>query len=250
MNPTGNLVVPKSIAIVACGPTGWSWHQGQYQYERTIPKVDEVWSLNKALRTTKADLGFVLDDLVGEARKSAEYYEDLKALRLPIITTTIDHDVRELFPQNHLIAYPYQEIVWELALRFAMASGHDHSHIVHSGDAILRVGRSLGSYMHNSVPMILAYALWLGVKKIFLYGVDYTFPGVDIRESGRANAEYWVGFLRGQGVEVQVSPDSTLLESRSGLPLYGYGARPPALSPPTKDDIIRILQKLGGVDAT
>lgn len=237
--------IPRSVSIVAMGPTKTSWQDGNGSYNLSVPRTDEVWTLNKGLRTLKADVGFVLDDLVGEARKSSEYAADLRKLTLPIITSTIDHDVRELFPDSPLHAFPAQEIIWELGIRYGLVSGNAPEALVVSGENIRRVGEAIGLYQTNSVPMMLSYALWIGVTKVYLYGADYTFPGQAAREEERACAEYWVGFCRGQGMEIQVSPESTLLNERYRPGLYGYGARPPVIGTPTPDDVSRILRHLG-----
>jgi hypothetical protein len=81
---------PKTVAIIACGPTNSDWHAGHFTYEPQFPKTDEVWTLNKALRTTKADLVFIMDDLVGEARRSPAYAEDIRNLTCPVITSNVE----------------------------------------------------------------------------------------------------------------------------------------------------------------
>jgi hypothetical protein len=239
---------PESVAIVAMGPSQRIWHNGNGSYDRGIPQPAEVWALNKGLRTLKADVAFILDDLVGEARRSEQYAADIRGLSLPIITSTIDHDVRQLFPGNRLHAFPLQDIIWEMGIRFGVVNGTDVEHIIRNPGNVLRIGHAVGYYMQNSIPMILAYALWIGVRRVYLYGVDYTYPGQEAREDDRANCEYWVGFCRGQGLEVQVCADSTLLDTRKPPQLYGYGARPPVLVEPKPEDIRGILRHLGVIE--
>lgn len=240
---------PRSISVIGCGPTSQTWNAGNFTYERQVPKTEEVWTLNKGLRTIRADRGFVLDDMVGEARRCPEYADDLNRLQIPLITSTVDVEVRKLFPDLDLIRYPMKEIIWEIGVRFGLAQGYSACDLLQPEAManIQRVGYGVGYYLHNSGPMILAYAMWLGVKQINLYGMDYTFPGQDMREDDRANMEYWVGFLRGQGIEVKVTTDTTLLNSRKQPFLYGYGARPPVLSLPERLDIEIILDKLGKI---
>ena len=240
--------IPKSVSIVAMGPSQRVWHNGNGSYSLGVPRPEEVWCLNKGLRTIKCDVGFVLDDLVGEARRSEQYATDIRGLTLPIITSTIDSDVRQLFPNNRLHAFPLEQNIWEIGVRYGVVNGTDVNQIIAAPDNVLRIGGAVGYYLHNSIPMILAYALWIGVQKCYLYGVDYTYPGQEAREDDRANCEYWVGFCRGQGMEVQVCADSTLLDTRSPTKLYGYGARPPVLHPPTQEDIRGILRHLGVIE--
>ena len=240
--------IPESVSVVAMGPSQRTWHNGNGSYDRAIPKADEVWALNKGLRTLKVDVGFILDDLVGEARRSEEYARDIRDLSIPIITTTIDTDVKALFPGNRLHTYPLEPIIWEIGVRYGVVNGTDVQQIIDHPANVLRIGGAVGFYLQNSVPMILAYALWIGVRKLYLYGVDYTYPGQEAREDDRANCEYWVGFCRGQGMEVQVCSDSTLLDTRNPTKLYGYGARPPVLNLPKTEDIQGILRHLGVIE--
>jgi hypothetical protein len=58
------------------------------------------------------------------------------------------------------------------------------------------------SYFTNSVAYMLAYAYVYEVEKVFIYGVDmeaseYTFE--------RPCVLYWIGFLRGSGIPVELS---------------------------------------------
>jgi hypothetical protein len=78
--------------------------------------------------------------------------------------------------------------------------------------------------------MILAYALFIGVREIRLYGADYVIRGSDHMEENRPNCEYWVGFLRGMGIVVKVPRGTTLLNTDMNKRIYGY-ARDPILDP-------------------
>lgn len=239
---TGKM--PESVAIVALGPSQSQWFYGNGTYERAVPPVDEVWSLNKGLRTIKADVGWILDDLVGEARRSEEYANDIRNFNIPIITTTIDHDVKELFPKVDLHEYPMQEIIWQAGVRYGVVSGQKVADLKVNGESIRTVGKDLAMHFQNSVPMMIAYALYIGVRRLYLYGVDYSYPGQEANEKGRANCSYWVGFTRGQAMQVHINRDSTLMDTRDPLFIYGY-ARPPVIGIPTPEDVTRILGELG-----
>ncbi len=236
-HPTGKI--PRNIAIVACGPTQQQWHAGNFQYERQWGKPDEVWALNKGLRTLRCDLGFVMDDMLGEGRKCPSYADDLRELDMPVITSTVDEGVAAMYPGLDLHEYPVNQVLWNVGARILMARGRNTQEISTGRDAVLSAGLGAGRYLHNSIPYILAYALFIGVKEIGLFGADYTFPGQDIREDDRANAEYWVGMLRGFGVNVMVPPSTTLLATNRGEHWYGFGARPPPLQMPWVADIER-----------
>lgn len=224
---TGNN--PERVVIVGCGPTMFDWHRGNLTYESSFGRPDEVWTLNKALRTVRADVGFVMDDMTGEAIRSAEYRDDLDRCGTPIITSIVDDEVKRLYPSARLHRYPIQAII--------NYCGYIRERIV--GNAmpcprqIHASARFVAAYMHNSIPYILAYALFIGVRHASLFGCDYTFPGQAAREDDRANAEYWVGLCRAWGMIVDVPETTTLLNTRDRRGLYGYGVRQPVMRPPS-----------------
>jgi len=237
-------LMPESVAIVALGPSQRVWINGNGTYERGIPRCDEVWCLNKGLRTLKCDVGFILDDLVGEARRSSEYAEDIKHFGLPIITTSVDHDVKALFPEVNLHELPMEKMHWQMGVRWLLATGMPVEEIIKRNDHVKIIGEDLCRYTTNSVPVMIAYALYIGVRRIYLYGADYTYPGQDATEDGRGSCSYWVGFARAQGMQVHVNKDSTLLDTRDPKKLYGY-ARQPLIRTPSEADIRTSLLELG-----
>lgn len=222
-HPTGGK--PKIVDVIACGPTLRTYNAMRFDYDPIAPTPDEVWTLNKGLRTIRADLGFVMDDLVGESIRSERYRQDLDKLEIPIITSIIDQKVaREypgLFNSRRLHAYPLDDVLNQIGARVLRNRGPnlDTEQVKNTGDIA-------GYYLHNSIPYILAYALYIGVERVQLFGADYTYPGMTAREDDRANTEYWVGLLRGFGVEVWTTRDTTLLNQTRQPWLYGYGARP------------------------
>jgi hypothetical protein len=91
------------------------------------------------------------------------------------------------------------------------------------------VVKAFGSvYFNNTIAYAIAYAIYIGVKEITLFGVDFTWPNVHMAEQGRGCCEYWLGYAKARGIEVHVCEQSTLLDSRlqkdGNIPLYGYDA--------------------------
>ena len=238
-HPTGNH--PEIIDIVACGPTLRTYTSMRMDYNPVAPEPDEVWSLNKALRTIRCDLGFVMDDLVGEARKSERYRQALDALEVPVITSIIDTDVEALYPNLNKTEYPLDEVINHIGLRICRARSSSFS-----TEDVKTTGDINGYYLHNSIPYILAYALFIGVKRVQLFGADYTYPGMAAREDDRANTEYWVGLLRAYGVELWTTADTTLLNQTRQPWLYGYGARPPIREAPSVEWVEGEARRLYG----
>jgi hypothetical protein len=153
----------------------------------------ETWTCNAGFRIWPHDLLFVMDDLEGEAHKWPTYGDDLAQHNKPIITSTA-------YPRwTNAIAYPFDAVCDALKLE------------------------GLDIYFRNSVPYMLAYAQFIGVQRITIFGADYTHPNQPGREADRANAEWWMGRLSACGVQFTLASDTTLMEARThNTPLYGY----------------------------
>lgn len=74
-------------------------------------------------------------------------------------------------------------------------------------------------YLESSIAYMLAQAIYEGVDKVGIWGVDlhclseYSYQ--------RPNLEYLIGLARGRGMKVFIPPQSALLTHEKGVP-YGY----------------------------
>lgn len=198
-HPTGKI--PHTVALVALGPTKAEYLKAQTPHEPgldlTSPDV-EVWTINTGIRAIQHDLAFVMDDLAWYGTRHPKYGEILKSHDRPIITNKAYPD----YPAS--ITYPLGEVLSK------------------AGPGAI--------YFRNSIPYILAYAYLIGVKRLILFGVDFDYPGYRL-EHGRANVEFWIGYLTAKGVEVQVCADSPLMDTRAKSDpmqawFYGYLFQP------------------------
>jgi hypothetical protein len=82
--------------------------------------------------------------------------------------------------------------------------------------AVERVGR----YLESSISYMLAYAIFCHVPAVSIYGVGAPFDSHYVQQ--RSNLEYLIGFARGQGMDVTVSPNSELLQSHWTSGIYGF----------------------------
>lgn len=253
--------IPESINVLALGPTNSDFHSASFAYDPIIPEADETWTLNKGFRTQLADVVFILDDLVGECRRSARYHKDISRAAMPIITTVIDDDVARLLPLQELVAFPYWELIdlyGEMLLFQRLRQAERRKSMITdmrqnaenpawqtvafdpnstAGFDTKRnwsprqrrdSGLQCASYFKNSIPMLLAYAGFIGVETIHLFGADYDFPGASVHEADKPNAEYWAGLIMGFfGCNIRVSSRTTFMSTNQGRAAYGYGARQP-----------------------
>lgn len=213
--------------IIALGPSQREYHGMLHaNYNPPLPAPDETWAVNKGLRSVVSDLAFVLDDLEGERRHSQRYADEIinYAAQRPVITSELTNHERMSWP-GLIFNYPLTEVIDHVGGRLAPLQGLDDTPQNNRA-----AGMQAGLYLHNSVPMILAYALLIGVKEIRLFGADYTIRGSDHMEENRPNCEYWIGMLRGFGLRVRLSGSTTLLNTDLNKRIYGY-ARPPILKP-------------------
>lgn len=74
-------------------------------------------------------------------------------------------------------------------------------------------------YFTNSISFMIAYAIREGATHIDMYGCnmqagsEYAFQ--------KPCVEYWIGYARGRGVEVNLSGSTNLMQSGDGN-IYGY----------------------------
>lgn len=199
VHPTGGA--PRTVDIVALGYSMRSYMHRQLTKGLDVEcRPDEVWTVNRGIRLIRADMAFVLDELPDEIENDPAYGIALQTAIIPIISTRCDPSV----PMSTL--YPAADILD--CLRSEWFAG------------------LMDPYWHNSMPMVLAYALCLGVEEVTLWGCDYQSEQGLSLEDDRANLEYWVGICRACGMRVGVPDGSTLLNNRkTGGRLEVYGLR-------------------------
>lgn len=194
-HPTGK--VPDTVMLVAHGPSKGDWIQDRISMNPVL-KYDELWTLNAGCDyVANIDLLWYMDDLMEQCQRYPGTAAKLKKVHVPVITTTV-YDKLDIPGKQY--AYPLAEIINHVG-------GHN-------------------DYFINSVPYIIAYAQFIGVKRLIMAGVDYHFPGLEARENGRGCCEFWIGWSTAKGMLVQVTQGSTLLNASQGRPFYGYLRQP------------------------
>lgn len=191
--------IPEHVAILGLGPS-------LEQYVDMVKRLggkhvycDEVWGINAVAGVIMCDRVFHMDDVrVQEARAKAAPESNiahmLEWLRVhpgPIITSRAHPD----YPG--LVEFPLEEV-------------------------LNRTGRA--PYFNSTAAYAVAYAIYLGVKRISLFGVDFTYPNAHQAEKGRACVEYWLGVAAQVGIVVNVPKTTTLLDAMNSQAdrLYGY----------------------------
>jgi hypothetical protein len=77
-------------------------------------------------------------------------------------------------------------------------------------------------YFSNSIPFMIALAIFQGASKIRLWGCHINQqPGdEEVIAKNHPGVEYWIGRAEGIGIRVEVNGDSMLMSCRDGM--YGY----------------------------
>jgi len=190
--------VPNHVAIVALGPSAKEYFELVKMLGGRRALCDETWAINGLGDVLACDRVFHMDDMaVQEARAAARPGTNIAAMvawmrthRGPIYTST----VRPGYPG--MVAFPLEEVI--------------------SNGGV--------PYLNNTVAYAIAYARHIGVKKLSLYGVDFTRPNIHQGEQGRACCEFWLGLCTASGMEINLPAETTLMDACAPPAelFYGY----------------------------
>lgn len=200
---TADQEAPYTVAIVAMGNSHRDYLDECIRGCSARAVADETWAINAMGGLISHDRLIIMDALPYFAKASREsaalrgYGDWLHLHPGPIYTQR----VYEGFPGS--VAYPLEGVL--------NACGW--------------------AYFSNTVAYAIGLAIYLGVKRIKLYGCDFTY-GADNRgfaEAGRACVEFWIGRATHRGIQVDIPPGSTLCDQAGGRVLYGY-SKPPKIT--------------------
>lgn len=194
--------VPEHVAILGLGPSIREFFELIKQLGGKNGYCDEIWGINNLGNVFACDRVFHMDDVkIQELRAAAGHLPVanmlgwLKTHPGPIYTSV----VRDGYPG--MVAFPLQDVL----------NG--------TGE-----GNGGSPYFNSTTAYAIAFAIHIGVKKISLFGVDYTMPNVHHAERGRACCEFWLGIAASRGIEIMIPQSSSLMDACSGheARLYGY----------------------------
>lgn len=194
---------PEHVAIIGLGPSCSAFFDLTRCLGGMKAYCDEVWGINAIGGVLDCDRIFHMDDLLvqerrAEARPESNIAEMVKWLKRhpgPVYTSV----VRPGYPG--LVAFPLEDV---------LNGGLDTN-----GGA---------PYFNSTAAYAIAYAVHIGVKRISLFGMDYTLPNIHAGERGRACCEFWLGIAAARGIEISIPDGSTLLDACAPPEerLYGY----------------------------
>lgn len=192
------MTAPKHVAIIGLGPSSAEYVDfckrlgGRHQY------CDETWVINSYGDVLACDRVFHMDDVrVQEIRAAAKPESNIAAMLKwlkthpgPIMTSRAHPD----YPG--LVEFPLEDVVNDCP----------------------------NGYFNSTAAYAVAYAVFLGVEKISMYGCDFTYPNSHDAEKGRACVEFWLGICVARGIKVSMPKRSSLMDACEPARdrLYGY----------------------------
>lgn len=195
--------VPDHVAIVGLGPSCATFFELTRRLGGVSAWCDEVWGINAIGDVLRCDRVFHMDDLkVQEARATANPGGNIAAMVKwlkthpgPVYTSI----VRDGYPG--LVAFPIEDV---------LNRKHD--------------GNGGAPYFNSTSAYAIAFAIHIGVKRISLFGLDYTLPNRHQAEQGRACCEFWLGIAAARGIEITIPDSSPMMDAcaTDRDRLYGY----------------------------
>jgi|CXWL01.1.fsa_nt_gi SAM-dependent methyltransferase len=217
--PQPDRPVPEHVAILALGPSLEKYVDVVKRVGGKHAYCDETWGINAVGGVVLCDRIFHMDDVrIQEIRAKARpdtniarMLEWIKVHPGPIITSRAHPD----YPG--LVEYPLRDVI------------HTFQH----------------AYFNSTVAYAVAYAIWLGVKKISLYGLDFTYANSHDAEKGRACVEFWLGIAAERGINFMIPKDSTLLDAMNTQAerLYGYDTVDVRISAVKGDTVVEFTER-------
>lgn len=201
MTPAISYKPLKHVTILGLGPSVSAYLDitrrlgGRHKYS------DETWCINALGGVLQCDRIFHMDDVRIQLIRSAARPESniaamlewMRETETPIITSRLHPG----FPS--LVEFPLEAVINNLTF----------------------------DYFNSTAAYAVAYAIYLGVEKISLFGCDYTYPNAHDAEKGRACVEFWLGQAAARGIKIGLPKSTTLMDglySRQER-LYGYDTR-------------------------
>lgn len=196
-------LVPAHVAIVGLGPSCVTFFELTRRLGGVSAWCDEVWGINAIGDVLRCHRVFHMDDLkVQEARAAAKPDGNIAAMVRwlkthpgPVYTSI----VREGYPG--LVAFPLEDV---------LNRKHD--------------GNGGAPYFNSTAAYAIAFAVHIGVKRLSLFGLDYTLPNRHHAEQGRACCEFWLGIAAARGIEITIPDSSPMMDACEPAErrLYGY----------------------------
>ena len=190
--------------MVGLGPSANAFWLENAQFNEASP-YESVWVVNRGMVSFRHDAVFDMHDLRQLTRKYPHEMRRFVTAEKPIVTLAAYPE----FPMS--VVFPIKEV-----LEFVK---HD---------------------ILNSTPAyMVAFAAMIGVKEMYLYGMDFHYENLDRAEAGGQGMAYMLGMCQVWGINYRIPNTSSLLDAyrvrlvdgQPMRPLYGYDESEEARDP-------------------
>jgi hypothetical protein len=189
---------PAHVAIVGLGPSAEAYMDLCKRLGSRRAFADEVWAINGLGDVLQCDRIFHMDDVrIQEIRAAARPLSNianmlawLKTHPGPIYTSRGHCD----YPG--LVEFPLADVINSCGI----------------------------AYFNNTAAYAVAFAVHIGVRRISMFGCDYTYPNAHDAERGRACTEFHLGIAKARGIAISAPDRTSLLDALypEQERLYGY----------------------------
>jgi len=188
----------KSVCILGLGPSVNQYLEVTKRIGGRHKLADEIWGINALGGVFECDKIFHMDDVrIQEIRAKSAPESNISVMldwiknhKGPIVTSRAHPD----YPG--LVEFPLEAVLNEF--------GHD--------------------YFNSTAAYAVAYAIFLGVEKLMIFGNDFTYPNSHDAEKGRACVEFWLGVASQRGIKISLPQSTSLMDAMMtrAARLYGY----------------------------
>jgi hypothetical protein len=194
---TDGAKVPQHVVILGLGPSLNQYLLIARQLGGRSNFADEVWGINALGDVLQCDRIFHMDDVrIQEIRAAARPQSNIAAMLKwmqshpgPIYTSRTHQEYPGLVP------FPLEDVF-----------------------------NSTGFvYFNSTAAYTIAYAIHIGVKRLTIFGMDFTYPNAHDAEKGRACVEFWLGLAAARGIKITICRTSTLMDACEPFRKRAYG---------------------------
>lgn len=184
------------VAILGLGPSVRQFLEVTKRMGGRRAYCDEVWGINSIGDVFACDKIFHMDDArIQEIRAAArpesniaQMLKWLKTTSVPIVTSRKHPD----YPS--MVEFPLQDVLNEVP----------------------------EAYFNSTAAYAVAYALHVGVRKLSIFGMDFSYVDSHSAERGRGCVEFWLGLAVARGVELAMPQTTSLMDACEKFRFYGY----------------------------
>lgn len=189
---------PRRVAILGLGPSVRAYQELVKRAGGRHVLFDEVWGINAIGDVHVCDVVFHMDDVrIQEIRARARPQSNIAAM----LRWMKSYRGRVITSRPHpdyacLEAFPLEAVINDT--RFA--------------------------YFNSTAAYAVAYAAYLRVEELTVFGNDFTYPNAHDAEKGRACVEFWLGLAAARGVKLAMPQTSSLMDAcyKPQGRVYGY----------------------------